>query len=116
MNNDISWIYLLSIARAQNQTNQILKQQMEEAKIKKFDLDLYYSLKAQNEEVAEEYLKYWEQVAEEEKRKTAAMERMAKQLEIEKQKADEKCAKFVVLGVIIFIVLLIATILCAQNC
>ena len=81
MNNDISWIYLLSIARAQNQTNQILKQQMEEAKIKKFDLDLYYSLKAQNKEVAEEYLKYWEQVAEEEKRKAE---------EAEKQAAEQK--------------------------
>ena len=113
MNDDISWIYLLSIARAQNQTNQILKQQMEEAKIKKFDLDLYYSLKAQNEKVAEEYLKYWEQVAEEEKRKAEEAE---KQRKIKEQEADERRAKYVISGVVLFIVLLIATILCVQNC
>lgn len=112
MNNDISWIYLLSIAKAQNQTNQILKQQMEEAKIKKFDLDLYYSLKAQNEEVAEEYLKYWEQVAEEEKRKAEEAE---KQRKIQEQKADEMKVKYVISGVVLFIVLLIAIILCGQN-
>ena len=92
-NND--WIFLLSIAKAQNQTNQILKQQMEEAKIKKFDLDLYYSLKAQNEKVAEEYLKYWEQVAEEEKRKAEEAE---KQRKIEEQKADEIRVKYVIAG------------------
>ena len=112
MNNDISWIYLLSIARAQNQTNQILKQQMEEAKIKKFDLDLYYSLKAQNKEVAEEYLKHWEQVAEEEKRKAEEAE---KQRKIQEQKADEMKVKYVISGVVLFIVLLIAIILCGQN-
>ena len=109
-NND--WIFLLSIARAQNQTNQILKQQMEEAKIKKFDLDLYYSLKAQNEKVAEEYLKYWEQAAEEEKRKAEEAE---KQRKIQEQKADEMKVKYVISGVVLFIVLLIA-ILCVQNC
>lgn len=110
-NND--WIFLLSIAKAQNQTNQILKQQMEEAKIKKFDLDLYYSLKAQNEKVAEEYLKYWEQVAEEEKRKAEEAE---KQRKIKEQKADEIRVKYVIAGVVLFIVLLIAIILCVQNC
>lgn len=110
-NND--WIFLLSIARAQNQTNQILKQQMEEAKNKKFDLDLYYSLKAQNEEVAEEYLKYWEQVAEEEKRKAEEAE---KQRKIKEQEADERRVKYVISGVVLFIVLLIAIILCIQNC
>lgn len=90
----------------------------------KFDANVYYLLKAQNKEVAKQYLKHCKDVEEreerraerEEKRQAAAIERMVKQLEIKKQKADEKCAKFVVLGVVLFIVLLIATILCAQNC
>lgn len=109
-NND--WIFLLSIAKAQNQTNQILKQQIEDTKIKKFDLDLYYSLKAQNEKVAEEYLKYWEQVAEEEKCKAEEAE---KQRKIKEQEADERRVKYVIAGVVLFIVLLII-ILCVQNC
>lgn len=113
MNNNLDWIYLLSIARAQNQTNQILKQQMEEAKIKKFDLDLYYSLKAQNEKVAEEYLKYWEQVAEEEKLKAEEAE---KQRKLKEQKDDDKCVRWVIIGVIIFISILITAIIYGQNC
>lgn len=100
------WIFF---AMAQNQTNQILKQHFDEMKIKKFDLNVYYSLKAQNEKVAKEYLKYWERIE-------ITKQEEEKQRQIEEQKGNERMTKYVIAGVIIFIVLLITTILCAQNC